>query len=105
MRTLTAWATEKGRGPAHSRRFAILVALFFATNLVVSAQSIPSGHAPGPITSAPSHGYHKFKDPRIPPLMKSFKPQTLEAPYHPFTPRDSLHWFITTTIDPANLVG
>jgi hypothetical protein len=37
--------------------------------------------------------------------LKPFKPQALEAPYQPFTPRDSLHWFTNTTVDPANLVG
>lgn len=37
--------------------------------------------------------------------MAPLEPQTLEAPYQQITPRESLRWFITNTIGPANLVG
>jgi len=48
---------------------------------------------------------HKPKVPKSPLLLRPLKPETMEAPYHSLTPRESLRWFTATTIDPANLVG
>jgi hypothetical protein len=84
------------RGATLSRQFAILIAIFFATNLVSSAQSIPSSRTVGGSPSAPL---------RTPSPFTHLKPQTLEAPYRPLTPRESLRWFTANTIDPSNLIG
>ncbi len=81
MRTLTASATEKGRGPALSRRFAILIAIFLAIHLEASAQSLPSGSTIRPRQSALLRTHHKFKRPSSLSLLTPVKPQTLEAPY------------------------
>ena len=105
MRTLTACATENGRGLALSRRFAILIAIFLAIHLVASAQSLPSGSTIRPRQSALLRTHHKFKRPSSPSLLTPLKPQTLGAPYQSLTPRQSLSWFTTNTMDPANLVG
>jgi hypothetical protein len=105
MRTRIGYGTKIARGAALLWWFAIFIAIFFASNLVASAQSLPSDLAMGPRPSSPSRPHHKFKGPSLPALLTPLKPQPLEAPYHPFTPRDSLRWFSTTTLDPANLVG
>jgi hypothetical protein len=105
MRTLTACATTKGRGAALSRRFAILIAIFFAVNLVVLAQSLPSGHTMGSLQSGPLRTHHKSKGPSSLSLLTPLKLETLEVPYQSFTPRQYLRWFTTNTMDPANLAG
>jgi hypothetical protein len=38
-------------------------------------------------------------------LFTPMKSQTFDVSYHPFTPQESLRWFTTTTMDPANVVG
>jgi len=93
MGTLPACGTKKSRGAALLWRRAILIAVFLATNPVTSAQSNPSGR---PLESE-THRFRVFFTP-----MKS---QTFDVPYHPLTSQQSLRWFTTTTMDPANLVG
>jgi len=88
-----------------SRRLAIPIAILFATNLGALAQSIPSGRIVGPRQSALLRTHHKSKGPSSPSLLTPLKPQTLEAPYRPFTPRQRVRWFTTNTMDPSNLVG
>ena len=104
-RALTACHTKLGRGAVRSRRFAIFIAISFATNIIVLAQSIPSGRTRGPRRSALLRTHHKFKRPSSPSLLTPLRPQTQEAPYQSLTPRQSLRWFTTNTMDPANLVG
>jgi len=89
------------------RRLAMTTAIFifFATNLAVWAQSIPSGGATDPASLAPSPQLDNSKDTTAHSLLTAPKPQTLDAPYHPITPRQSLHWFIANTTGPAYLVG
>jgi hypothetical protein len=89
---------------ALSRQVAILIAIFFATSLISSAQLIPSSRTIGG-QSVPLRAHHKSKGQSSPPPFTHLKPQTLEAPYQPFTPRESLRWFTANTIDPSNLAG
>jgi len=105
MRTLTACATEKGRGPALSRQFAILIAVLLAIHPVASAQSLPSGSTIRPRQSALLRAHHKSRGPNSPSLLRLLRPETLETPYQSFTPRQYLRWFTTNTMDPANLAG
>jgi len=105
MRTPIGYGTKIPRGAALSRRFAIFIAIFFATNLVGLAQSIPSGRIVGPRQSALLRTHHKPKGPSSPSLLTPLKPETLEAPYQSFTPRQYLRWFTTNTMDPAKLAG
>jgi len=105
IRILTAGGTEKGRGPALSRRFAILIAILLAIHFVASAQSLPSGSTIRPRQSALLRTHDRSKGPILPSLLTPLKPETLEAPYQSFTPRQYLRWFTTNTMDPANLVG
>jgi hypothetical protein len=87
------------------RWLAIPLTIFFATNLVVSAQSIPSGRTTEPAPLVPSHQGDECKVSSSPSLVTPLRPQTLEAPYRPITPRQSLLWFITNTTGPAYLAG
>jgi hypothetical protein len=96
---------KKPRGAVLLRRFAIPVAILFATNLGALGQSIPPGRIMGPRQLLPLRMHHKSEGPSSPSLFTPLKPQTLEAPYQPFTPRESLRWFTTNTMDPSNLVG
>lgn len=105
MRTLTACATEEGRGPALSWRFAILIATFLAIHLVASAQSLPSGSIIRPRQSALLRTHGRSKGPILHSILTPPKPETLEAPYQSLTPRQSLRWFTTNTLDPSNLAG
>jgi len=88
---------------ALSRQLAILIAILMATNLVSSAQSHPSGPTGGHQSVPLPHksGRHTSR----PSSFTHLKPQTLEAPYKPLTPRENLRWFTANTIDPANLAG
>jgi hypothetical protein len=81
------------------------IAIFFATNLVASAQSIPSGRTTEPNPSPSADQPDESKDPSFPSLLTPLKPQKLEAPYQPITPRQSLRWFITSTVGPPHLAG
>jgi hypothetical protein len=104
-----------GSGPARSQLGncltrllqgpAIPIVLFFATNLVASAQSIPSGPTTDPAPLVHSHQPDESKHHSSPSLLTPLKPETLEAPYQPITPRESLRWFITNTTSPAYLAG
>jgi len=90
-------------GASLSRRVAILSAIFLAANLVSTAQSISSGGIP---RGRPSVSLHPKSRRRSPPLpFTHLKPQTLEAPYQPLTPRERFRWFTSNTIDPSNLIG
>lgn len=101
MRTLTACDTKTPHG-VDLLSFAIPVALFFMTNLVALAQSIPPGRRAGPGQTAPLRTHHKLKRPS---LLTPSKAPTLQEPYQPFTPRESFHRFTSNTTDPVNLVG
>ena len=96
---------EKSRVSMLSRRFVILTAIFFATNIVASAQSTPSGPTTEPRQSVLSGQSDGPTDPRFPSLLTPLKPQALEAPYHLISPRQRLHWFVTSTIGPPHLAG
>jgi hypothetical protein len=104
MRTLTACDTKTLRGVV-LLRFAIPVALFFATNLVGLAQSIPSGRTTASSQSAFSKQALGSEESSSASLMMPLKSQTLQAAYHPITPQQSLRWFITSTIGPPHLAG
>ena len=84
---------------------AMPMAIFFATDLPVLAQSIASGRATEPAFSAPSPQLDESKESSLRTLLTPPRPQTLNAPYHPITPRQSLRWFITNTTGPAYLAG
>ena len=102
---LSGCGTRKPRGAALSRWFAILTAIFFATNLVASAQSIPSRR---PTTSSPLallSQPHESERPSFYSLFRPLKSQMLEAPYLPITPRQRVRWFTTNTIDWPDLTG
>jgi hypothetical protein len=101
------------RGPQSANRrtkffqwLAMPLAIFFATNLPVLAQSIASGRATEPAFSAPSPQLDESKEPSLRTLLLTPpKPQTLNAPYHRITPRQSFGWFIANTTGPAYLAG
>jgi hypothetical protein len=96
------------KGPRNqwcSRRFAILFAIVAATNLVASAQFMPSGPAAEPTQSAPSDRGDKSLHAGTPSLLKTLKSQELEAPYRPITTQESFRWFITGTIGLPHRVG
>ena len=105
MRTRSGCGTKKPRAAVLSRWFAILIAIFSATNLVAPAQSIPSRRptrsSPLALLSQP----HEAKRPSFPSLFAPLKSQTLKVPYRPITPRQSLRWFTTNTIDWSSLAG
>jgi hypothetical protein len=96
---------EKPRVSTLSRRFVILTAIFFATNLVASAQSTPSGRATESSQVVPSDRPGESTDPRFPSPLTPLKPQALEGPYHLISPRQRLRWFVTSTIGPPHLAG
>jgi len=90
-------------GAGLSRRLAILIAIFLASNVVSSAHSIPSGGTPRgrkSVALSLKSGRHISPSP-----FTHLKPQTLEAPCQPLTPRERLRWFTANTIDPSNLAG
>ena len=105
MRLATGHGEKKPRGAVLSRRFGILIAIFFATHLGALAQSYSSGSFMGPLQSAPLRTPQKSKIPSPLWVLTPLKPEGLEAPYQSFTPRQYLRWFTTNTTDPANLVG
>jgi hypothetical protein len=105
MRTPIGCGTKEPLGAALARRFAILVAIFFATHLIASAQSVLSRRKAEPHSLPSSKQPHESKNPGFPLPFTPLKPQPLEVPYHPFTPRQSLQWFTKATMDPANLAG
>ena len=105
MRTPLGYGTKQPRVTTLSRRFAVLIAIFFAFNLVALAQSIPSGRTTGSLQTTPLRTHQKSKGPSSPSLLTPLKPETLETPYQSFTPRQYLRWFTTNTMDPANLAG
>jgi hypothetical protein len=75
-----------------SRQFAILLAISLAMHLALSAQSVPTDP-------------DESKDPRPPSLLTPLKPQLLQAFYRPITKRESLRWFITSTIGLPHRAG
>jgi len=106
---LTGLAPE-GAQPTNCRTgffrwLAMPLTIFFATNLAVSAQSIPFGRTAEHASSAPSLSLDKSKNASFYSFFSPLKPDNLEAPYHAITPRQSLHWFITNTTGPAYLAG
>ena len=88
-----------------SRRFAILTAIFFAANLVALAQSTSFVQTTEPSRSVPSEQPGGPTDPRFPSPLSPLKQQVLEALYHPITPAQRLHWFVTSTIGLPHLAG
>ena len=96
---------EQPRDAMLSPQFAILIAIFLATNLVASAQFIPSGRTTEPSPSPSADLPDESKDPSSTSLLTLLKAQTLEELYQPMTPRQSLRWFITSTVGPPHLAG
>jgi hypothetical protein len=86
-------------------RYAILIAIVFATNLVASAQSILPKRETAPHHPALLKQPHEPKGPRFLSLFTPLKSQTLESQYQPLTPRQNFRWFATNTLDPSNLAG
>jgi len=105
MRTLSGCGTKKPRGAVLSRWFAILIAIFSATNLVASAQSIPARRPTKSSQLGALRQPHESERPGLRSLFRPLKSQMLEAPYLPITPRQRLRWFTTNTIDWSNLAG
>lgn len=104
-RTPAGCGPQKAQGAVFWRRFALLIVIFSATNLHASAQSAPSGRVTKPSPLAPLHHPYKSKHPSSTSLLTPLKSQTLEAPYDPITPRQSLRWFVTNTAGPQALAG
>lgn len=104
-RTPAGCGPQKAQGAVFWRRFALLIVIFSATNLHASAQSAPSGRVTKPSPLAPLHQPYKSKHPSSTSLLTPLKSQTLEAPYDPITPRQSLRWFVTNTAGPQTLAG
>lgn len=96
---------RKLRCAARSRRFALLIVGFLATNVFAFAQSVPPSRIPEPNQSSPLDQSDESKGASPPSLVTPLKPQTQEATYHPITPRQRLRWFITNTIGPPHLAG
>lgn len=89
-----------------SRRFAILIVIFFAGTLMGSAQSIPSRQTTPLSESAFSDRPNDSKTPRPLSAWAPLKRQELEAaPYRPITSRESLRWFVTSTIGLPHRAG
>ena len=102
---LSGCGTRKPRGAVLSRRLAILIAIFFAVNLIALAQSIPSRRKTEPSRLPPLGQPHEPEHSRLLSLLIPLKSQTLEAPYLPIKPRQRLRWFTSNTLDPSNLAG
>lgn len=92
-------------GTTFSPQFAILLAIFLASSLVSSAQSHPSGGSTAARQPGLLRSPHKSRRRSTPLPLTHLSPETLKAPYQPFTPRENLRWFTANTIDPANLAG
>jgi hypothetical protein len=96
---------KKSRGAVLSRRFAILIAIFLAWPFIASAQSVPSRQTTQLSQSAFSDQRDESKVPRLPSLLMPLKPHELEASYRPITARESLRWFITSTVGLPHRAG
>jgi hypothetical protein len=88
-----------------SQRFAILIAIFLATNVVASAQSIPSVPTTDRSQSAGLDTTDKFADSSPVSLFTPLKPGSLSEHYEPITPRQRVRWFINSTIGPQHVAG
>jgi hypothetical protein len=104
-RTPAECGPQKLQVAAFWQRFALLIVIFAATNLHASAQSGPSGRVTKPSPLAPLHQPFKPKHPSSTSLLTPLKSQTLDAPYDPITPRQSLRWFVANTVGPQTLTG
>jgi hypothetical protein len=87
-----------------SGRFAMLIAILFAAMCATSAQSIPSDRTNLSGQSVRSDHPDESND-LDSSLLTPLKPQGLDAPYHPIEPRQTLRWFITSSIGPPHLAG
>ena len=88
-----------------SHLFAILIAVFFAANVISSAQSVPSSLTVQwrqPVFWGRSH---ESGDQSSPSPFTHLKPTTLEAVYQPLTRKESLRWFTAKAMDPAIVLG
>ena len=88
---------------AFARHLAMLVVIALATHVAVRAQSAPSGGTGNVRQSVRLR--HRYEGQSPPPPFTHLKPQTLQTPYQPFTPRERLRWFPANTMDPWNLAG
>jgi hypothetical protein len=77
-----------------SRWPTILVTVFFVMNTLAFGQGVMSER--GSMDSRFSHSSS---------LLTPVKSHTLEDPYCPITPGESLRWFLTSTIGPAHIAG
>jgi hypothetical protein len=96
---------RKYRGAMLSWRFVILFAILFAQALIASAQSIPVRQTTLRRQSVLLDQSDESRDRRTSSLLTPLKPQELEAPYRPIAPRESLHWFVTSTIGLPHRAG
>jgi len=87
---------------ALARHLAMLIVIVLATYVAVRAQSAPSGGTANVRQSVRLRHRHKGQSP---PPFTHLKPETLETPYQPFTPRERLRRFSANTMDPWNLAG
>jgi len=96
---------KTSRSVVLSRRFAILIAIFFAWTLIAPAQSIPSRQTTQLSQSAFSDPREESKDARSLSLLTPLKPQELQPSYRPITTRESLRWFIASTVGLPHRAG
>jgi hypothetical protein len=97
------WGTRKPRGL--SPRLVILIVIFFAANVVASAQSIPSARTTERVQLATLDQPDEFRYPSPVSLFTPLKLESLSEHYEPITPRQSLRWFIASTIGPPHVAA
>jgi len=90
-------------GSAFARQLAMLIAIVLATNVLIWAQSVPSGGAAR--VRQPVRLRHRSRGQSPPSPFTHLRPQSLEEPYQPLKPRERLRWFTANTLDPSNLAG
>ncbi len=93
---------KRRRGIDSLRRFAILMSALLVLSHLASAQIAPPNRTKQPAEPVASG---QSQQGGTPSLLTPLKPQELQSPYHPITPRESLRWFITNTAGPPHLAG
>jgi len=88
-----------------SHQWPMLIVIFFAMSAVVPAQSTSSGRTTEPSPSLPSDKPDEYGNSSPTSLVTPLMPRTLEAPYQPITSRQTLHWFVTSTIGLPHRAG
>src|SRR5271157_5464418 len=96
---------KRSCGTVLSRGFAILIAIFFATNLAASAQSALPGLTDEAGQSTALNQPDKSLHPSSSLPLTALKPQMPEAAYRPITVRERLSWFTSSTIGLPHRAG